>query len=141
MLPQPLTEQEVIDILSKRWAEFSLRMPAETREGVFAGYRDCPRGVNKSASISCTECRGSGLVDAEPLPIEKQLCNWERVAATLLIELTEARDKITTLFRARSKECVACATSKAFHDEPCARSELRDAVVGAIEALPIPEDK
>lgn len=32
-------------------------------------------------------------------------------------------------------------TTLSLHDEPCRRSELRQAVVDAIEALPLPEDK
>ena len=41
----------------------------------------------------------------------------------------------------REAAAVKTYTTLSLHDEPCRRSELRQAVVDAIDALPVPEDK
>ncbi len=89
-MSNPLTAEEVADILRKRSAEFSLRMPPDTRQGVWLGYQDCPK-CEHSKDGSCLECSGSGLVESDPIPLEEELLSWQTAAANLLVELTQTR--------------------------------------------------
>lgn len=61
-------------------------------------------------------------------------------------ERDEARAEAALAYQRGAEAMREAAAGKAYttlslHDEPCRRSELRQAVVHAIEALPIPEDK
>ncbi len=69
-----------------------------------------------------------------------------RLVPRLSTERDEARAEVAAAYRRGAEAMREAAAGKAYttlslHDEPCRRSELRQAVVHAIEALPIPEDK
>lgn len=65
---------------------------------------------------------------------------------TMAQELHEARAEVAAAYQRGAEAMRGAAAGTAYttlslHDSTCRRSELRQAVVDAIEALPLPEDK
>lgn len=80
------------------------------------------------------------------VPADGTIGNADDVSrvARLVAERDEARAEFAAAYQRGSEAMREAAAGKAYttlslHDEPCRRSELRQAVVHAIEALPIPE--
>jgi len=71
---------------------------------------------------------------------------WRQREQKWLPTLNAARTHAEEAFRRGAEAMREAAAGKAYttlslYDEPCRRSELRQAVVNAIEALPLPEGK
>ena len=91
--------------------------------------------------VKCDGC-GSTRTDEAGSVVRRLVLDLDTAQA----ERDEARAEVAAAYQRGAEAMREAAAGKAYttlslHPQPCRRSELREAIVEAIEALPMPEEK